>query len=109
LNPAAWTDPAAGQWGFSAPYYSDYRAPRRPSESLGIGRVFHLREGITMEVRAEFQNALNRIRLPGPTSTNALATQARNAAGVPASGYGYMNATGAGGARTGQMLARFQW
>ena len=25
LNPAAWTDPAPGTWGTSAPYYSDYR------------------------------------------------------------------------------------
>jgi hypothetical protein len=109
LNPAAWSDPAAGQWGFSAPYYSDYRSPRRPSESLGVGRVFRLREGITMEVRAEFQNILNRLALPGPTSGNALATQTRNTAGVPTSGFGYMNATSAGGQRSGQMLARFQW
>jgi hypothetical protein len=74
-----------------------------------MGRVFYLREGITMEVRAEFINVFNRLVLPGPSSSNALATQARNAAGVPASGFGYMNATSAGGQRSGQLLARFQW
>lgn len=109
LNPAAWSDPAPGQWGTSAPYYSDYRAPRRPSENMSIGRVFRLREGITMEVRAEFVNAFNRVILPAATSTNALATQARNGSGVPASGFGYINATSVGGQRTGQLLARFQW
>jgi hypothetical protein len=109
LNPAAWSDPAAGTWGTSAAYYSDYRAPRHPSESAGIGRVFRLREGITMEVRAEFQNVLNRVELPAPTSTNALATQTRNAAGVPTSGFGYINASSVGGQRSGQLLARFQW
>ena len=109
LNPAAWSDPAAGTWGTSAAYYSDYRAPRHPGENLGIGRVFRLREGITMEVRAEFINAFNRVELPAPTSTNALATQTRNAAGAPTAGFGYINATSVGGQRSGQLLARFHW
>jgi len=34
LNPQAWTDPAPGQWGTAAPYYSDYRTRRRPQENL---------------------------------------------------------------------------
>lgn len=110
LNPAAWSDPLAGQWGTSAPYYSDYRAPRRPSENMSLGRVFRVREGLTMEVRAEFINAFNRVLLPAPTSGNALATQAYNTTtGAPASGFGYINATSIGGQRTGQLLARFQF
>ena len=40
LNPAAWSNPAAGQWGTAAPYYNDYRYERRPSESMSFGRVF---------------------------------------------------------------------
>jgi len=109
LNPAAWSDPAPGQWGTSALYYDDYRAPRRPSESAGIGRVFRLKERVTMEVRAEFQNVLNRVLMPAPTSSNALATQTKNAAGAPTGGFGYINPTSVGGQRSGQMLARFQW
>ena len=34
LNPQVWTDPAPGQWGTAAPYYSDYRTRRRPQENL---------------------------------------------------------------------------
>jgi hypothetical protein len=89
--------------------WDDYRAGRRPSENLGLGRVFRLREGVSMEVRVEFINTFNRVILPAPTATNALATQARNPAGTPTSGFGYINATSVGGQRTGQMLARFQW
>jgi hypothetical protein len=109
LNPAAWSDPAPGQWGYSAPYYNDYRNRRSPNEQLSFGRIFRLRERMTFEIRAEFFNAFNRLLLPAPTSTNALATQTRNAAGVPTSGFGYMNATSAGGQRNGQLLARFQF
>jgi len=109
LNPAAWSDPAAGQWGFSAPYYSDYRNRRSPNEQLSFGRMFRLRERMTLEFRAEFFNVFNRLLLPGITSTNALATQTRNAAGVPTSGFGYMNSNSAGGQRNGQLLARFQF
>jgi hypothetical protein len=110
LNPAAWSDPAPGQWGTSALFYDNYRWQRQPTESAGIGRIFRLREKLTMEVRAEFQNILNRVRLPLPSSTNALATQAINSkTGVPASGFGYINASSANGQRSGQLLARFQW
>jgi hypothetical protein len=50
-----------------------------------------------MEVRAEFQNVLNRLQWVGPSSSNALATQVRNAAGVPTSGLGYIIANSVGG------------
>jgi hypothetical protein len=109
LNPAAWAEPAAGQWGTAAAYYSNYTQPRHPAEAAGIGRIFHLKERATMEVRAEFQNVLNRVYLNVGTSTNSLATQVRNAAGVPTSGFGYINASSIGGGRSGQLLARFQW
>jgi hypothetical protein len=84
LNPAAWSDPAAGTWGTSAAYYSDYRAPRHPSESAGIGRVFRLREGITMEVRAEFQpwrrrpGMLRGCRRPGLATSTQVRLVARD-------------------------------
>jgi hypothetical protein len=39
LNPAAWSDPGAGNWGFGAPYYNDYRYQRRPGESLSLSIV----------------------------------------------------------------------
>ena len=44
LNPKAWSDPADGQWGHGAAYYSDYRNRRQPDEQMSIGRIFRLRE-----------------------------------------------------------------
>jgi hypothetical protein len=74
LNPAAWSDPAAGQWGFSAPYYSDYRWRRTPWEEGSFGRLFPLREKMTLEFRVDFQNVFNRPQFGAPSSSNALAS-----------------------------------
>jgi hypothetical protein len=109
LNPKAWSDPAAGQWGYSAPYYNDYRGRRTPNKTGGLGRIFALRERMNLEIRGEWFNIFNRIGVPGPTATNALATQVVNAAGVPQSGFGYMNSASPGGSRSGQVVARFQF
>ena len=40
LNPKAWSDPAPGEWGYSAVYYSDYRAQRWPSGQIVARFVF---------------------------------------------------------------------
>jgi hypothetical protein len=107
LNPAAWSDAPAGQWGYSAPYYSDYRGRRSPGENMSLGRIFPIWEKTTLEIRGEFFNIFNRIQVPGPSSSNPLQTQVVNAAGVPQSGFGYMNATSVTGQRSGQVVARF--
>jgi hypothetical protein len=122
LNPAAWSDPAPGTFGTSAAYYNDYRFQRHPAEQIGIGRLFAIREGMSLELRVEFFNAFNRAQMADPTFANALATQARNNKGVPASGFGYINSqspgnasiidnqTGLGGIpREGQFLVRFKF
>jgi len=69
LNPAAWANPAPGQWGVSSPYYTDYRSQRRPMESINIGRTFRIKERKSLEVRAEFFNLFNRMELNAPTNT----------------------------------------
>jgi hypothetical protein len=60
LNPAAWADPGPGEWGYSAPYYNDYREARRYQEQLSFGRVFPIRERMRFSIRAEMINAFNR-------------------------------------------------
>ena len=61
LNPAAWTDAPPGTFGASAPYYNDFRWQRQPAESMGFGRIFRIKEGMTLQIRAEFQNIFNRL------------------------------------------------
>lgn len=109
LNPKAWSDPAPGEWGHSAAFYDDFRFQRRPSEQLGIGRIFRIRELASFEIRGEWFNALNRTQMPNPSAGNPLQTPAYNAQGVPTAGFGRIDATTATGQRNGQFVARLRW
>jgi Carboxypeptidase regulatory-like domain/TonB dependent receptor len=109
LNPKAWSDPAAGQWGFSAPYYNDFRQARVPSEQISLGRTFRLKERISFQLRAEFFNAFNRTVMPAASSTNPLQTQTFNPQGVPTSGFGRIDSSTVTGQRNGQIVARLQF
>jgi len=117
LNPAAWKDPAPGQFGGPA-YYGDYRYQRRPSEAMNFGRSFRIGERVTAQARVEFTNIFNRIRPNDPTSTNAQTpqVQATSPSGV-ATGFGAISwvtvqpttsrlEPSTGGARQGQMVFR---
>ena len=75
LNPKAWSDPAQGDWGYSAVYYSDYRTQRRPDEQLSLGRVFRISEKMQASIRAEFFNVFNRTYMVDPDSGNFQATR----------------------------------
>jgi hypothetical protein len=117
LNPAAWSQPAPGQWGTGAAYYSDYRNQRRPNENLGLGRIFRMKERYELNLRIEFNNVFNRAEMPIPTSTNAAQTQVTNKNGVPTAGFGFI-ATGNTGivtntqtptSRQGTVVARFRF
>jgi hypothetical protein len=116
LNPAAWTNPPAGQFGTSAAYYSDYRSQRRPVENMNLGREWRVKERYRFNVRIEFTNIFNRTYIGNPTSTNALAPQVRvltgATAGNAASGFGYINTqtnTPQVGPRNGVLVARFSF
>jgi hypothetical protein len=110
LNPAAWSDPLAGQFGTSAAYYDDYRFQRRPVENLNLGRTFRIKEGMTFNVRAEFTNAFNRTEMGNPTALNAQTTQSKDATGKPTAGFGYINSAAvAAPARAGTIIGRFQF
>jgi hypothetical protein len=123
LNPAAWTDAAAGQFGVSAPFYSNYRWQRQPAEALSLGRNFRFgKEGqYNLQLRSEFQNIFNRHFLSAPSvggqggaffqsaSLVSPATQVASAGGVNTSGYGTIATLAGAGAtpRSGQIVARF--
>jgi len=72
LNPNAWQDPAQGQFGSSAAYYSDYRSQRRPMENMNFGREFRIKEGMSLNVRMEFSNIFNRSYWNDPTGQNLM-------------------------------------
>jgi hypothetical protein len=126
LNPAAWSDAAAGTFGTAAPYYNDNRWQRQPGESLSIGRTFRINHGDNfhgaLNVRAEFQNVFNRVFYSMPSATNpqALTTCGSGgtatagaltpcSAGSVTGGYGYVNVVNGAGTspRSGQLVARF--
>jgi hypothetical protein len=66
LNPAAWTNPAPGQYG-GPTYYPGFRGERRPVETAALGRRFQLKERMSLNLRVEFQNIFNRTYLNNPT------------------------------------------
>jgi len=119
LNPAAWQDVPAGQFGAGAPYYNNYRWQRQPQEAISLGRVFPIaKEGrVNLNVRIEFQNAFNRTTLSSPTPTNPTAptlktnTFSSGAPGALSSAFGFVNTfNGAGDTpRSGQIVARLQF
>jgi hypothetical protein len=110
LNPAAWSNPAPGQWGTAAAYYSDFRYQRRPVENISLARIFRIKERTSLQIRAEFTNMFNRTEMNNPTATNALATPQRNSAGQTTAGFGYINTgTTFSAPRQGQLIARFQF
>jgi hypothetical protein len=129
LNPAAWTDAPAGQFGASAPYYNDYRWQRQPSESVSVARnfVINRERNISFQVRAELQNVFNRLFLASPIAVgsggfpslvgaNPVAPVTRDTLGRLTGGYGYVNWFNGGNTpliptagaqpRSGQIVAR---
>jgi hypothetical protein len=109
-NPGAWQDVPAGEWGYSAAAYSDYRGMRSANEQISLGRLFRMKESMTFEIRAEFFNAFNRINWAGPNSGSPFQTTQRNSAGDITNGFGFINPNNSNSnPRNGQLVARFQF
>jgi hypothetical protein len=127
LNKAAWVEPAYGTFGASAPYFNDFRFQRQPAESMGFGRLFRVKERVSIQVRAEFQNIFNRLFYSLPangspfgqpfTSVNTPTANANSLSGTKgllSSGFGYVNWVNGGSytngfgpaPRSGQVVAR---
>jgi hypothetical protein len=109
LNPAAWVNPPAGQYGNAAAYYNDYRYQRRPAENISLARNFRIKERYNLQIRAEFTNIFNRTEVNNPFATPATATQTI-VNGQTTGGFGWINnGTTYSAPRSGQLLARFQF
>jgi hypothetical protein len=122
LNPAAWTNPAPGQYG-GAFHYSDFRGERRPVENLALGRQFRIRERVSLKLRMEFQNVFNRTYLNNPRISNTspqiapvckLPNGSNGACSQPGlqvvSGFGSIDtSTVVYQPRSGQLVAQFQF
>jgi len=118
LNPAAWTNPAPGQFG-GPTYSNDFRGERRPVENFGIGRQFHFLEKVSLNIRAEFTNIFNRTYMNNPSVTSPqtpavckTASGANGACTQPGqlivSGFGAINtSTVYAPQRSGQLVAQF--
>jgi len=90
---------------------------------MGFGRIFRIKEGMQLQVRAEFQNIFNRLfySLPadgvgifGAPSSNPQTPTAHgntlgSETGLLSGGYGFVNFLQGAGAqpRSGQLIARF--
>ena len=109
LNPAAWSDAAAGSFGTGAIYYNDYRNKRFPYENMSVERIFHAKEKIKVSLRLDMTNIFNRINVPAPSSGNAQSTQTRNSSGAPTGGFGYINVANPSGSRQGQAILKFMF
>jgi hypothetical protein len=104
LNPAAWQDVPAGQFGSTAPFQNDYRWMRMPDQQMSLGRRFRVNDDVSLHVRVEFFNVFNHVYPNPPSSGNAATPQTQ-----ALSGFGRLNPTATAAPRTGQVVVRLQW
>lgn len=115
LNPAAWSNIPNGQWGAQQTSIREFRGIRYPQENLNLSRNFRITERVVLHIRAEFQNAFNRTRLPQPNVAAAYtATPNRFTSGVNtvlfSGGFGTIVPTsGTAGARAGTLIGRISF
>jgi hypothetical protein len=128
LNPNAWEAcPVNSTCTATGTLYSDFRAPRTPTENANLGRNFRMgKEGkYNLYIRAEFVNIFNRTLMPAPiTSANPAIPPSKNNLGIYTAGFGVINAYLAPGTayqaptqatnfvlqpRTGTLIARFSF
>jgi hypothetical protein len=113
LNPDAWENIPNGQFAAQQSTLRFYRGQRQPEENVNFSRNFRFKERVTLNVRVEFNNILNRTRLPNPRTNGNFANpptvfgSSSANAGLYSNGYGTMNVlNGTNGQRTGTFVGR---
>jgi len=112
LNPLAWESIPNGQWANNFSDIRYYRGIRQPQENLNVSRNFRFAERVVLHIRVEFQNVLNRTRLPQPStggnfSANPTRFTTGSNAGLYSGGFGTIVPTsGTNGFRSGTLIGR---
>jgi hypothetical protein len=106
LNPAAWTNIPEAQWGAQQNVWRDYRGFRYPTENLNLGRTFRIREQMVLNIRAEFSNVLNRVRLPQPVAAGSYTAPIVRSGGIVTGGFGAVLPNNVQDMRQGTLVAR---
>ncbi len=113
LNPNAWANIPDGQFANDNSSLRFFRGIRYPTENANVSRNFRITERVTFNVRVEFNQVLNRMELPQPTtarvnfaSTPTTFKSGANA-GLYSGGFGtILPLSGTSGMRTGQLIGR---
>ncbi|HLH44212.1 MAG TPA: carboxypeptidase-like regulatory domain-containing protein [Bryobacteraceae bacterium] len=111
LNPAVWQNVPNGQWAANQSSIRFFRGMRVPVENANVSREFRFKEGIRLNIRAEFTNIFNRLQYPGINLGNfanapTKFTTGANA-GLYSGGFGtIVPETGTSGQRAGTIVAR---
>jgi hypothetical protein len=112
VNPAAWENIPNGQWGADQTALRFFRGTRLPDENANFARNFRIKERVTLNIRVEFNNIFNRMRLPNPSVAGNFATPPTkfttgSTAGLYSGGFGtYSVISGLLGQRNGTIVAR---
>jgi len=119
LNPNAWQNIPDGQFAPDNSSLRFFRGVRHPTENANISRNFRITERVQLNVRAEFNQVLNRMQLPQPNTSGNFAsspTTFKSGAnkGLYSNGFGTVTGStgrnnplsGTSGMRTGQLIAR---
>jgi hypothetical protein len=112
LNPAAWENIPNGQWGGDVTSLRFFRGTRLPDENANFSRNFRIKERVSLNVRVEFNNVFNRMRLPNPSVAGNFAVPPTRfnsgaSAGLYSGGFGtYSVLGGLLGQRNGTFVAR---
>jgi hypothetical protein len=109
LNPAAWANIPDPQWGAQQTTIREYRGFRYPTENFNFGRTFRVKERITLNVRAEFTNIFNRVRLPQPNAGGSPLAPIQRSGGIITGGFGSVVPNNVQNYRLGTIVARLQF